>query len=62
MYYSFDLEKLLDLNQEVRDYKKSLKKGRFFHSILEKVPLLMEGPICLKLNPQEGLKKEDWIE
>ena len=64
LYYNFELGKLLSLSDRIEDEKKGLpirEGSRFMYTILEKMAFFLEGPICLKLNPEEELSNEDWV-
>lgn len=67
LYYNFDLEETLLLNDELRKLAKKLdevsSRGniyRFFHSILSKMETLTGGPLALNIEGQHEVKKDNW--
>ncbi len=68
LYYNFNLNTLLKLHQKLSVLKDNLEiappRGEmsiFLNPILKKMKLLLEGPLVLKMNPDDQLKKEDWV-
>ncbi len=67
LYSAFDLQKVLAVNQSLRDLNAKVGKeedflSRYFHSLVQKMETLNGGAIILNIEGEEVVKEEDWVQ